>query len=237
MNIFPSIDIYKGNVVRLYKGNYDQVTIYSSSPVEVAKEFEKEGAKYLHIVDLEGARDGKPHALEIILQIKKSTSLIIEVGGGIRNLETISTYLDSGIERVILGTSAIKDENLVKEALKKYGNRILIGVDIKDNLVSINGWKEKSSLDAYTFIDKMISLGASTFICTDVSKDGAMEGTNLSLYQDLQNRFNINIIASGGVSSLEDIKKLRKMNIYGAIIGKAYYTKAISLYEAIEVSK
>lgn len=237
MNIFPSIDIYKGNVVRLYKGNYDQVTIYSSSPVEVAKEFEKMGAKYLHIVDLEGARDGKPHALDLILQIKESTSLICQVGGGIRSLETISTYLDNGIERVILGTSAIKDENLVKEALVKYGSRILIGVDIKDNLVSINGWEEKSSLDAYTFIQRMISFGVSTFICTDISKDGAMEGTNLALYQDLQSRFNVNIIASGGVSSLEDIKKLKDMNIYGAIIGKAYYTKVISLKEAFEVIK
>ena len=237
MNIFPSIDIYKGNVVRLYKGNYDQVTIYSSPPVEVAKEFEKMGAKYLHIVDLEGARDGKPHALDLILQIKESTSLICQVGGGIRSLETISTYLDNGIERVILGTSAIKDENLVKEALVKYENRILIGVDIKDNLVSINGWEEKSSLDAYTFIQRMISFGVSTFICTDISKDGTLQGPNLEMLKELKENVNCNIIASGGIKDLSHIQSLKELDLYGAITGKAMYTKSLDLKDALKLCK
>lgn len=236
MNIFPAIDLYDKKAVRLYKGDYNNMTVYSDNPLSIAKDFENEGAKFVHIVDLEGAKDGNTPNIDIITDIAKNTDLFIEVGGGIRSISVIDKYISSGVNRVILGTSAVCDEELLKNAVSKYKEKIAVGIDIKDGFVAIKGWTEKSQYTIDVFIEKMINFGVTTFICTDISKDGAMQGTNLELYKDLSLKYNANIIASGGVSSIDDVKKLSELGIYGAIIGKAYYLKAISLREAIEVA-
>lgn len=237
MLIFPAIDLYGGKAVRLYKGNYDEMTVYNENPLLVAKEFEACGATCIHLVDLEGAKDGTTPNLETVKAIIENTSLFTELGGGIRNMETVDKYISIGLDRVILGTAAVKDEEFLKAAVEKYGEKIAVGVDIKDGFVAISGWTEKSSHDAFSFCEKMEKTGVSTLICTDISKDGAMQGTNHALYKELSEKFSVNITASGGVSSVEDVKKLRALGIYGAIIGKAYYIGAIDLKEAIEVAK
>lgn len=237
MYIFPAIDLVVGKAVRLFKGDYAQMTVYNDNPLEVAKDFENKGAKFIHLVDLEGAKDGTTPNIETVKQIANQTSLFTEIGGGIRDIETVEKYLSSGVDRVILGTAAVKDEAFLKAALTKFGERIAVGIDIKDGFVAIKGWTESSGIDPFEFCEKMQNLGVKYIICTDVSKDGAMKGTNLELYRRLSEKFNVNITASGGVSTLEDIHQLRKMDIYGAIIGKAYYIGAIDLKEAIEVSK
>ena len=237
MNIFPAIDILGGCAVRLFKGDYDQMTIYSTQPAEIAKDFEAAGAKFIHLVDLEGAKSGTTPNIETIKQIRAESSLFIEVGGGIRSMEVIRTYLDAGVNRVILGTAAVNDPDFLKEAVETYGEKIAVGVDIKDGFVAIKGWTEKSEHDGMEFCRKMQELGVKTIICTDISKDGAMKGTNRELYRQLSEELHINIIASGGVSSIDDVKALAEMNLYGAIIGKAYYTGAIDLRKALEVSQ
>ena len=237
MLIFPAIDLYEKKAVRLLKGEYDKMTVYSENPLEIAKDFEKEGAECIHIVDLEGAKDGTTPNFDTVKNIAKNTSLFCEIGGGIRSIEVIEKYINSGVDRVILGTAAVNDENFLKEALNKYGDKIAVGVDIKDGYVAIKGWTEKSGYDCYDFCKKMQDMGVRNLIITDISKDGAMQGTNHELYKNLSEKFDINITASGGVSCIEDVKKLRAINLYGAIIGKAYYTKAISLKEAIEVAR
>ena len=237
MIIFPAIDLYDKKAVRLLKGDYNQMTVYSENPCEIAKDFEENGATHIHIVDLEGAKTGGTPNLETVKAIVGSTSLFCEIGGGIRSMETVDKYIDAGISRVILGTAAVENEEFVKECTNKYGDKIAVGVDIKDGYVAIKGWVEKSQFECFEFCEKMQSLGVKTLICTDISKDGAMMGTNHELYKKLSERFDIQIVASGGVSSIEDVKKLRELDIYGAIIGKAYYTGAISIKEAIEVAK
>lgn len=237
MKIFPAIDLLGGKAVRLYKGDYNQVTVYSDNPVDIAKDFEKKGAICIHLVDLEGARDGNTPNLETVKRIVKETSLFSEIGGGIRNMQTVRAYLENGVDRVILGTAAVNDEEFLKSALKEYGERIAVGVDIKDGKVAIKGWLEKSEYDCYDFCAKMQALGVKTLICTDISKDGAMQGTNRELYKELSSRFSLDITASGGVSSLDDIIALRKLDLYGAIIGKAYYIGAIDLEKAVEIAK
>ena len=237
MLIFPAIDLYEGKAVRLYKGDYAQMTVYSNNPVEIAKDFAAAGATCLHLVDLEGAKSGTTPNLETIKGIIRDTNLFTEVGGGIRSMETVKTYLDAGVNRVILGTAAVKDEAFLREAVNAYGEKIAVGVDIKDGKVAIHGWTETSALDAFDFCRKLEEIGVSTVICTDISKDGAMQGTNRALYRDLSKAFELQIIASGGVSSIDDVAHLATLDIYGAIIGKAYYTGAIKLSEAIEVAK
>lgn len=237
MKLFPAIDLFDGKAVRLFKGDYNQMTVYSENPIEIAQDFSKKGAKFIHIVDLEGAKDGTTPNLDIVKQIANETDLFTEIGGGIRSMETVRAYLENGVDRVILGTAAVKDEAFLKEALAEYGERIAVGVDIKDGFVSIKGWTENSEYDCFTFCEKMQNLGVKTLICTDISKDGAMQGTNRELYKELSEKFSIDITASGGVSSLDDIIALRKLNLYGAIIGKAYYIGAIDLEEALEVAK
>ena len=237
MNIFPAIDLYDKKAVRLYKGDYAQMTVYNENPVEVAKDFQNKGAKYIHVVDLEGAKKGEPAHLDIVKKIAQETELFIEIGGGIRNMKTVEEYLAAGAQRVILGTAAVTDEFFLKEALKQYGDKIAVGADIADGKIAIKGWVEKSEYTTDAFFEKMQSLGVKTVICTDISKDGAMKGTNRGLYKDLSEKYTIDIIASGGVSSIEDVKALSDMGIYGAIIGKAYYIGAIDLKEAIEVVK
>lgn len=236
MKLFPAIDLYDKKAVRLYKGDYSQMTVYSENPIEIALDFKNQGAKNMHIVDLEGAKTGDTPNLETIKNIISSTDLFTEVGGGIRSLEVIEKYVSAGVQRVILGTSAVTDREFLVEALNRYGDKIAVGVDIKDGFVAIKGWTEKSSLDAFEFMKELESLGVKTVICTDISKDGAMQGTNHELYTKLSENLSLNVIASGGVSSIDDIVKLKNQKVYGAIIGKAYYIKAISLKEAIEVA-
>ena len=237
MNIFPAIDLFDKKAVRLFKGDYAQMTVYSENPPEIACDFVNQGAKHIHIVDLEGAKDGTTPNISVIEAIRESTDLFIEIGGGIRNMETVDRYVSIGVDRVILGTAAVTDEEFLLRAVEKYGDKIAVGVDIKDGFVAIRGWTEKSQYDCFEFCEKMNNIGVRTIICTDISKDGAMLGTNHELYKALSEKFDMQIIASGGVSSIEDVRKLSDLGIYGAIIGKAYYTGAISLKEAIEVSK
>lgn len=237
MIIFPAIDLYEGKAVRLFRGDYAKMTVYSESPEEVAAEFRAQGASHIHLVDLEGAKDGTSPNFGTVLKIKEKCGLFAEIGGGIRSEEMIKRYLDAGIDRVILGTAAVNDEKLLCAAAEKYGEKIAVGADIKDGRVAINGWTEKSEYDVDEFFDKLRKIGIQTVICTDVSKDGVMNGTNTELYRSLSEKFSMNICASGGVSSIEDVRRLRGLELYGAIIGKAYYTGAISLKEAIEVAK
>ena len=237
MYIFPAIDLYEGKAVRLLKGDYNNMTVYSDNPAEFAKDFEEQGATHIHIVDLEGAKLGTTPNLDTIKDIIENCDLFTEVGGGIRSMETIEKYIEIGVDRVILGTAAVNDEEFLLNAVEKYGDKIAVGVDIKDGFVATHGWTEKSEYSCFDFCEKMQNIGIKTLICTDISKDGAMKGTNHELYKELSEKFDMQITASGGVSSLEDVKKLAKLNLYGAIIGKAYYTKAISIKDAIEVAK
>ncbi len=237
MNIFPAIDLYGGKVVRLYKGDYAQMTVYGENPLSVAKEFEKKGARYIHMVDLEGAKDGTTPNIESVSAVAQNTSLFVEIGGGIRNLETVEKYLSVGVGRVILGTAAVTDEDFLLSAVEKYGEKIAVGADVKDGYIAIKGWLEKSQYTLDDFFAKMQKIGVKTVICTDISKDGAMKGTNLQMYAELSRKYSVDIVASGGVSSITDIQELRKLDLYGAIIGKAYYTGAIDLAEALEVAK
>lgn len=236
MLIFPAIDLYEGKAVRLLKGDYANMTVYSDRPLEIARDFAAAGAKYIHMVDLEGARDGATPNLSAVAEVCKKTDLFVEIGGGIRNMETVERYFSVGADRVILGTAAVTDETFLEAAVKAYGERIAVGVDIQDGKVAIRGWTESSGLDAFAFCEKMQALGVRTLICTDISKDGAMMGTNRELYRELAARFSLQILASGGVSSLEDVKALADLDLYGAIIGKAYYIGAINLRRAIEVA-
>ena len=235
MYIYPAIDLYEGKAVRLFKGDYARMTVYHDNPAEVARAFAAAGAKHIHLVDLEGARVGKPANLKTIADILEAADLFVEVGGGIRNMETIEGYLSIGVNRVILGTAAVTDPAFLEEALARYGEKIAVGVDIKDGFVAIQGWTEKSTVTADDFFARMEGLGVKTIICTDISRDGAMKGTNRELYRELSGKYAVDLIASGGVSDLEDVKALAAMDLYGAIIGKAYYIGAIDLKEACEV--
>lgn len=235
MKIFPAIDLYDGKAVRLYKGDFSQMTVYNENAAKVALQFRSAGAKYMHLVDLEGAKQGSPANAEVIKDIRMAFGGFVELGGGIRNMQTVDYYLSLGIDRVILGTAAVTDPGFLKAALAKYGKRIAVGVDILDGCVAIKGWTEKTQLKAEDFFQSMQDLGVKAIICTDISRDGAMQGTNRELYRKLSRQFDMDIIASGGVSNMEDIVALQEMGLYGAIIGKAYYTGAIDLRRAVEV--
>lgn len=237
MKIFPAIDLYARKAVRLYKGDYDNMTVYSDNPVSVARDFVDAGAEYIHLVDLEGAKTGETPNLEVVADIVRETDLFAEIGGGIRNMETIDRYMNIGISRVILGTAAVNDHDFLCRAVDKYGTQIAVGADVKDGRIAIKGWIEKSELTLEQFLDDMQRTGIQNVICTDISRDGAMRGTNLELYRELSKRYSMNITASGGVSTMSDVIRLREMELYAAIIGKAYYTGAINLKEAIEKSR
>ena len=237
MKLFPAIDLYEGKAVRLFKGDYAQMTVYNSDPTAVARDFAASGAECIHIVDLEGAKSGTTPNFDTVCKIKATSGLFCEIGGGIRTMEVIDKYLGAGIDRVILGTAAVGNLDFVKSAVDKYGERIAVGADLKDGYVAVKGWVEKTDLLAEDFFRQMQDVGVKTIICTDISKDGAMMGTNLELYRSLSKQFSMQIVASGGVSSMEDIERLSEMELYGAIIGKAYYTGAIDLRQAIEVTK
>ena len=236
MIIFPAIDLYDKKAVRLYKGDYQNMTVYSENPIEIARDFESLGATHIHMVDLEGAKDGTTPNIDIVKQVATETKLFVEIGGGIRDITTVEKYLSAGVGRVILGTAAVTDSDFLKEAVQKYGDKIAVGADVKDGYIAIKGWVEKSEIKLEEFLSNMQDIGVEYIICTDISKDGAMRGTNLKLYKELSQKYSMNITASGGVSTLEDVKELRQMDIYGAIIGKAYYIGAINLKDALEAA-
>ena len=237
MELFPAIDLIGGCAVRLVKGDYAQKTVYSENPAEVARSFAEAGAKYLHVVDLEGAKDGGTPNLETIQNIVENGNLLVEVGGGIRSEEVIKKYLDAGVFRVILGTAAVQNPVFLEEMVQKYGEKIAVGVDIKDGMVAIKGWTEVSQESCFDFCEKLQKIGVKTIICTDISKDGLLSGTNLELYKELSKKFSVDIVASGGVTTLDDVKKLADMGMYGAILGKALYTGNIDLKSAVELTK
>lgn len=237
MIIFPAIDLYDGCAVRLLHGDYDKMTVYSDHPLFIALDFASCGADSIHIVDLQGARDGTTPNFDTVLKIKRESGLFCEIGGGVRSMEVIEKYLESGIDRVILGTSALKDTDLLLAALDRYGEKIAVGADIKNGRIAVKGWLESSDVDIYTFCDKMQSYGVKTIICTDISTDGALKGTNRALYKELTAKYGMDITASGGVSTIDDIEELKACGCYGAIIGRAYYEKKIDLKKAVEISK
>lgn len=237
MKIFPAIDLYEKQAVRLLRGDYSKMTVYSENPVEVAKNFKKSGSGYIHLVDIEGAKSGTTPNIDIVTDIVKNTSMFAEIGGGIRCIDTVERYLDIGVSRVILGTAAVENRDFLIEALNKYGDKIAVGADVKDGFIAIKGWTEKSTVSLLDFLYDLQNLGVRNVICTDISKDGAMNGTNLAMYSGISKEFSLDITASGGVTTIEDVKRLADMDLYATIIGKAYYTGAIDLREAIEVAK
>jgi len=235
--LFPAIDLFEKKAVRLYKGDYANMTVYSENPIEIARDFESRGCTHIHMVDLEGAKDGSTPNLAIVEQVARETGLFVEIGGGIRSMDTVERYLKAGVSRVILGTAAIKDPAFLQAAVSRYGEKIAVGADVKDGRIAIRGWLETAPVGLEEFLASMEQLGVKNIICTDISKDGAMRGTNLELYRRLSQKYSMDITASGGVSTLEDVRQLRQMDLYGAIIGKAYYTGAIDLTEALEAAK
>lgn len=237
MILFPAIDLFEGKAVRLYKGDYGQMTVYSEHPEEIAADFAACGATHIHLVDLEGARSGETPNLETVLKIRESSGLFCEIGGGIRSMEVVDRYLGAGLDRVILGTAAVADEGFLRAAVEKYGAKIATGADIRDGYVAVKGWTEQSGVTMDAFFEKMERIGVATVICTDISRDGAMRGTNREMYRTLSQKYSLQITASGGVSTMEDVRQLREMDLYGAVIGKAYYTGDIDLKKAIEVAR
>ena len=233
MELFPAIDLIDGCAVRLVKGDYAQKTIYSENPAAVARSFAAAGAKYLHVVDLEGAKDGGTPNLETIRTIVRESGLLVEVGGGIRSEEVIKTYLDAGVFRVILGTAAVQNPAFLEEMVRKYGEKIAVGVDIKDGRVAIKGWTEVSEESCFAFCEKLQKIGVKTIICTDISKDGTLTGPNVEYTKLLTEKTGLDVIASGGVSCMDDLARLHECGIKGAIIGKALYEKKISLPDAV----
>ena len=237
MNIFPAIDLFEGKAVRLYKGDYNQMTVYCEEPEKVAVYFKECGAEYIHLVDLEGAKSGETPNFETVKKIIEASGLKAEIGGGIRSEKVIEKYINAGAYRVILGTAAATNPEFLEKVAKKYGEKIAVGCDLKDGFVATKGWTDTTNETGEEFFSRVEKLGIKTVICTDISRDGAMKGTNLELYRELSKKFSIDIIASGGVTDMSDIENLSKMDIYGAILGKAIYTGNIDLKTAIKAVK
>lgn len=235
MLVIPAIDLKDGQAVRLYKGDYNQKTVYSNNPEELAKEFETMGAKWLHVVDLDGAKDGKCINLETIRKIKQTTNMSLELGGGIRNMETVALYLDEvGIDRVILGTAAINDPQFLKEAISKYGaKKIVVGVDIKNGYVSTSGWLKTSDVPYLDFIKELEKIGVEYIVVTDISKDGTLQGPNFKMYEQIASVSKINFVVSGGIKDKQNILDVAKKDYYACIVGKAYYEGKVDLKEVI----
>lgn len=234
MQIYPAIDLRGGHVVRLFQGDYDKMIVYGQDPAAQAKKFAGAGAKYLHVVDLDGAKDGTLANFQSIRDIAKESGLFIEVGGGIRTEERIETYLSLGVGRCILGTIAVKDFDFTVRMAKKYGSRIAVGVDAKDGYVAINGWKELSREKGVDFCRRLYDAGVQAVIYTDIACDGTMQGTNLKVYEELRKIAGLKITASGGISSINELKLLDQMGIDAAILGKSLYTGAIDLIEVVQ---
>ncbi|ABN54085.1 MAG TPA: 1-(5-phosphoribosyl)-5-((5-phosphoribosylamino)methylideneamino)imidazole-4-carboxamide isomerase [Hungateiclostridium thermocellum] len=237
MIIYPAVDIKDGRCVRLVQGEFDKVTVYSDNPVEMGLKWERMGAQYLHVVDLDGARTGQIQNTPIISEMAVKLGIPVQLGGGIRTVETIETLLCKGIHRVILGTSAVKNPELVKQALKTFEDSVVIGIDAKDGMVAIEGWAKTSEFTAIGFAKKMEELGAKTIIYTDISRDGMLAGPNLKAMEEMVKAVNIEVIASGGVRNIDDIRNLKNVGVSGVIVGKALYTGDLDLKEAIEVAK
>jgi phosphoribosylformimino-5-aminoimidazole carboxamide ribotide isomerase len=237
MIIYPAVDIKDGRCVRLVQGEFDKVTIYSEDPVEMALKWEGLGAEYLHVVDLDGARTGETQNISITSEIASKVKMPIQLGGGIRSIEIIEKVISKGIQRVILGTSAVKNPDLVKKAIEIYKEKIVIGIDAKDGMVAIDGWENTSDFTAIDFASKMVELGAKTIIYTDIARDGMLTGPNLIAMREMAQSVDAEIIASGGVSSLQDIKDLKETGVSGVIVGKALYTGDLDLKEAIKIGK
>ncbi len=239
MILFPAIDLIDGKAVRLIRGDYAQMTVYNDNPTEVAKGFERAGATHLHVVDLQGARDGGTPNFQTVEDIIKQTSLQVEIGGGIRGTRTVKKYLDAGAFRVILGTAALTDPEFLKQAVQEFGDKIAVGADLRDGMVATHGWLNTSTVSGTEFIASMQEVGVRVIICTDISKDGVMGGTNRALYASLQEQFpGMQFTASGGISDMDTVKALADMNMYGAILGKALYTGVLDLAKAVrEVAK
>ena len=233
MILLPAIDLYEQQAVRLHQGDYAKMTVYSDDPAALTRAFCDAGAEYLHLVDLEGARCGGTPHFDLVSRIVRTSGMQVEIGGGIRDEETILRYLDAGVLRVILGTAAANNLAFVREMVEQYGSAIAVGVDLRDGMVAVKGWTETSGLSGMEFCKSLQEIGVATVICTDIARDGAMAGTNRALYRELQEAFNMNFIASGGVSTIDDIRALKELGLYGAIVGKAYYTGAIHLAEAV----
>ena len=237
MDLFPAIDLCGGKAVRLLRGDYDKMTVYSDAPLDVACDFKKAGADFLHLVDLDGAKDGGTRNFEIIGRIVASSGLEVEVGGGIRNITTVQQYLDLGVMRVIIGTSAVTDPEFLQEAVKRFGDKIAVAVDIKDGMVATHGWTQTSAESCFDFCKKLQDIGVKTIICTDISKDGAMQGVNQELYEKLTERFSMDVIASGGVTTIDDLLRLSQTRVRGAILGKSIYMGSIDLESAVAIMK
>ncbi len=239
MRIVPAIDLIGGKAVRLLHGDYNKVTVYDNDPLAVAKRFASAGAEWLHAVDLEGARDGDTPNIKTVAALARESGLKVEIGGGIRSLETAKRYLDAGVERVILGTAAVTDPDMLDACLRECEGRVVVGVDLRGEAVAIKGWLEEAPMKRDDFFDLMAEKGVRDFIVTDISRDGAMKGTNVALYEYLCNKYpSCNIVASGGVSSYDDIEALGKIKgLWGAIVGKACYTDAIDVKKAIELAE
>ena len=233
MKIYPAIDLFGGKAVRLRKGDYNSMTVYSSSPVSVAEDFKRLGAECIHIVDLEGAKNGETPNFETVCSILAVSGLFSEIGGGIRSIGSVEKYLSAGASRVILGTAALEDEVFLKEAVERFGSAIAVGADVKDGNIAVRGWLDRSGVTLWDFSRRMQDIGVRTLICTDISRDGEMRGANLELYKRLREELDIEIIASGGVTTLSEIRALRDFGVSGAIVGKAYYEGFINLGEAI----
>ena len=235
MILYPAIDLYDGKAVRLKRGRYDDMTVYSDDPLSLARRIRNEGATHLHMVDLQGARSGETDNLNLIEKIASESGLFIELGGGIRSLETIRGYLNAGISRVILGTAAAENEELLTEALSRFGEAVAVGADLKDGFVAVRGWEQQSAWTAEEYFRHLAVLGVTTVICTDVSRDGMLQGSNHALYETLARNFPMHLIASGGVSSLDDLTALRDLGLHGAIVGKAWYTGAVTIPDALRI--
>ena len=237
IEIFPAIDLHNGQAVRLTQGDYNQVEVFFKNPVEVLDFFNKNNSKNLHIVDLDGAKDGNTKNYEVIKELVEKSDFFVQVGGGIRDEERIKKYIDLGVDRVILGTVAVENEEFLIDMVKKYGDKIAVSVDAKDEKVAVKGWTETVELNSLDFCKKLSNIGVKTIIYTDISKDGMLSGTNLDVYLRLSKLVESDIIASGGITFLDEIRELNENNIYGAIVGKAVYSGKLDLKEVLEVSK
>lgn len=237
MILIPAIDLYEGKAVRLSKGDYRQMTVYSDCPTELAEHFARVGAEYLHVVDLEGAKTGETPNLPLIREIAEKQRMKVEVGGGIRSAQTVERYLQAGVDRVILGTAALMQPDFLKEMVAEWGRRIAVGVDVREGKVATHGWQQTSSMECMEFCRLLQNIGVETIICTDISRDGMLGGTNVDLYQRLSEAFDLHIIASGGVSSIQDIRSLAELKLYGAIVGKAIYEGKLDLADALACAK
>lgn len=236
MEIFPAIDLRNGNVVRLTQGDYDRIDIYSDDPVEIARQFKAVGARNLHVVDLDGAKDGRLMNYDSIKKIMTQEGFFVQVGGGIRDEERICQYLDIGVSRVILGTVAVRNFAFVEEMVKKYGEKIAVGVDARDGYVAVQGWQETTNVSSLEFCQRLEDVGVQTVIYTDIAKDGELSGTNLDVYKTLS-EYKLQIVASGGISYEREITELKSMNIYAAIVGKALYTDMLDLGRVLTLAR